>query len=68
MGQIAKTITAGRGVRVTALVNKDETHEGRLGRGRIRDLDREEKPASALKAMARNWDLILLAMRSRWGT
>lgn len=43
-GQIAKTIIAGRGLRVTALVNKDETHEGRLGRGRIRDLDREEKP------------------------
>lgn len=26
------------------------------------------RTASALKAMARNWDLILLAMRSRWGT
>lgn len=46
MGQIAKTITAGRGLKVTALVNKDETHGGSLGRGRIRDLDREEKPCT----------------------
>lgn len=60
-----RRVTAGRGVRVLvkiiALVNKDEKHEGRLDRGRICDLDRKEKPytvqiRSRPKAMARNWD------------
>lgn len=46
MGQIAKAITAGRGVRITALVNKMRHMKAGWVEGEYRDLDREEKPCT----------------------
>lgn len=60
-------------MRVTALVNRDELHEGRLGRLGTRGMAGKENHAlagggPALKAMARSPGLILLVSRSHWGT